>query len=111
MRRGPSLDPADKRIAEHVEDHPIDEADFQGAIPEGQYGAGSVETWDRGIWDPIGDPAPTPSAPADPHAEHNPVTPRRPVGGWPEVRRAAKMAMPPGAARCPPCPTRRVARS
>ena len=56
VRKGPSLDPADRRLAAHVEDHPLDYADFQSAIPGGQYGAGTVETWDRGSWAPIGDP-------------------------------------------------------
>jgi bifunctional non-homologous end joining protein LigD len=58
VARGPSIDPADKRLAVEVEDHPLDYGDFEGTIPKGEYGGGTVLLWDRGYWSPEGGKSP-----------------------------------------------------
>ncbi|KQS97640.1 non-homologous end-joining DNA ligase LigD [Cellulomonas sp. Leaf395] len=68
--RGPTLDPTVRRMAVHVEDHPLEYADFEGVIPSGQYGGGDVIVWDRGTWEPYkGDDPVSDVAAGELHAE------------------------------------------
>ena len=84
VTRGPSLDPKEKRLAVEVEDHPLDYGDFEGTIPKGQYGGGTVMLWDRGYWSPIGD-KPAPQALEDGELKFN-IAGDRMKGSWVLVR-------------------------
>lgn len=84
----PSPDPATKRLAVEVEDHPLDYGTFEGTIPEGQYGGGTVQLWDRGTWKPQADEAPEESL-ANGHLKFE-LDGERMKGGWALIRLKAK---------------------
>ena len=81
--KGPSLDPRVKRLAVEVEDHPLDYGDFEGVIPEGEYGGGTVIVWDEGSWIPAGD---DPAAALARGALKFELRGERLTGGWALVR-------------------------
>lgn len=84
--KGPSTRPGERRLAVHVEDHPLDYGKFEGVIPKGNYGAGRVEIWDSGTWEPEGDPRRGLSAGHLKFRLHG----RKLKGGWALVRMAAR---------------------
>ena len=84
VTRGPSLDPADKRLAVEVEDHPLDYGDFEGTIAHGQYGGGTVQLWDRGYWQPL--PGTSPEAALKAGQLKFELEGERLHGGWVLVR-------------------------
>src|ERR1700683_1891162 len=84
VTRGPSLDPADKRLAGEGEDHPLDYGDFEGTIAHGQYGGGTVQLWDRGYWQPA--PGTTPEAALKAGELKFELQGERLHGGWVLVR-------------------------
>jgi bifunctional non-homologous end joining protein LigD len=84
IARGPSLDPGEKRLAVEVEDHPLDYGDFEGTIPKGQYGGGTVHIWDRGYWEAEGGENPE-QALADGELKFS-LDGKRLHGGWVLVR-------------------------
>ncbi|HJT06049.1 MAG TPA: DNA polymerase ligase N-terminal domain-containing protein [Stellaceae bacterium] len=81
--KGPSLDPKVKRLAVEVEDHPLDYGDFEGVIPQGEYGGGTVIVWDEGSWVPAGD---DPAAALARGALKFELNGERLKGGWALVR-------------------------
>lgn len=84
--KGPSFNPGERRLAVHVEDHPLDYRNFEGVIPQGQYGGGTVMLWDEGHWEPVGDVAEGLRAGAIKFALHG----ERLRGRWTLVRLAPK---------------------
>ena len=90
VTKGPSLDPRVRRLAVRTEDHPLEYADFEGTIPEGQYGAGTVEIWDRGTFTPRQD-IPVADALADGHLKFR-LDGERLRGGFALVRTQADKA-------------------
>src|SRR3546814_15262028 len=85
VTRGPSLVAGEKRLSVHVEDHPLAYGDFEGTIPQGEYGGGTVIVWDRGRWRPIGDPR---TGMATGHLEFA-LHGAHPRGRWPLARMLA----------------------